>query len=196
MAFRPPHPKEVWDQVREAYRSGMTAGDCARIFGVSASRLAGRAAEEGWRRIDEPVAVRAPVSLPVTLAASPPEPVAAPEDDPIAPEDAPRAATQRATRAIASGDPLSALRWVRVAALARTLPGGAEDAEAEAAANAEFEDDRAAVLDIACRLARQDNRKRLNAVLADLARLLPPTDEAQDVMEELRSLGLGLIGFS
>lgn len=192
MAFRPPHPKEVWDQVREAYRSGMTAGDCARIFGVSASRLAGRAAEEGWRRIDEPVAVRAPAVAPSPTGSPGPEPAC----EPIAPEDAPRAASERATRAIASGDPLSALRWVRVAALARTLPGGAEDAEAEAAANAEFEDDRAAVLDIACRLARQDNRKRLNAVLADLARLLPPTDEAQDVMEELRSLGVRLIGFS
>jgi hypothetical protein len=189
MAFRPPHPKEVWDQVREAYRSGMTAGDCARIFGVSASRLAGRAAEEGWRRIDEPAAVRAPVVLP--------EPDAAPQDDhAIAPEDAPRAATQRATRAIASGDPLSALRWVRVAALARTLPGGADDAEAENAANTALEEDRAFVYDQVCRLARQDNRKRLNAVFADLARLLPPTDEAQDVMEELRSLGVRLIGFS
>jgi hypothetical protein len=192
MAFRPPHPKEVWDQVREAYRSGMTAGDCARIFGVSASRLAGRAAEEGWRRIDEPAPVRPPAVAPSRAGAPVPEPAC----EAIAPEDAPRAASERATRAIASGDPLSALRWVRVAALARTLPGGAEDAEAEDAANAELEEDRAFIYDQACRLARQDNRKRLDAVLADLDRLLPPTDEAQDVMEELRSLGVRLIGFS
>lgn len=190
MAYRPPHPREVWDQVREAYRSGMTAGDCARIFGVSASRLAGRAAEEGWRRIDEPLVVHLPAVVPHAPAGvAGPDPVpASPEEDPIAPEDAPRAASVRATRAIASGDPLSALRWVRVAALARSLPGGAEDAEADAAAAAEGEEDRAYVLDHACRLAKHQWRCEAQAALEDLAGLLPATTAAQEALEEMRAL--------
>lgn len=156
MPFRPPHPPEVWAQVRAAYCAGMTAGDCARRFGVSASRLAGKAASEGWRRLDQPAAPRTPL------------PEVAPAER-IAPQDAPRAACVRATQAIAAGDPLSALRWVKVAALARALPGGADEAAAAAAQAQDAEDIAALLHERFDRLARQHAEEEAHAAAAAAA---------------------------
>lgn len=158
MPFRPPHSPEVWAQVRAAYCAGMTAGDCARRFGVSASRLAGKAASEGWRRLDVAPARHA---LPPFEGAEPPAP--------LAPEDAPRAACVRATQAIAAGDPLSALRWVKVAVLARGLPDGADEAAAQAAEARDAEDIAAMLHERFDRLARQHAEDEARAAAAAAA---------------------------
>jgi hypothetical protein len=160
MPFRS-HPPELWAQVREAYRAGMTAGDCARRFGVSASRLAGRAASEGWRRLDEPPQPRAPVALQ--------EEASAPF---VSPEDAPRAACERATRAIAAGDPLSAMRWVKVATLARALPGGMDEAAAQAAEVQDAGEIAAMLHERFDRLARQHAEEEARAAAAATAPIL------------------------
>ena len=47
-------PDEVWAQVRDDYLAGWSAPACCRRHGVGLSTLRKRAAEEGWRRTDQP----------------------------------------------------------------------------------------------------------------------------------------------
>ncbi|QDH72400.1 hypothetical protein [Brevundimonas sp. M20] len=47
-------PDEVWEQVRADYLAGWSAPACCRRHGVGLSTLRKRAAEEGWRRTDQP----------------------------------------------------------------------------------------------------------------------------------------------
>lgn len=47
-------PDPVWDQIRADYLAGWSAPACARRHGVGLSTLRKRAAEEKWRREDQP----------------------------------------------------------------------------------------------------------------------------------------------
>lgn len=47
-------PDEVWERVRQDYLAGWSAPACCRRHGVGLSTLRKRAAEEAWRRADQP----------------------------------------------------------------------------------------------------------------------------------------------
>lgn len=47
-------PDEVWVAIRRDYLAGWSAPACARRYGVGLSTVRQRAADEGWRRVDQP----------------------------------------------------------------------------------------------------------------------------------------------
>ena len=107
-----PAPDHVWAQVREDYLAGLSARECCRRHGVGRSALFERAANEKWRRVDQPWV--APGALD-------------PDDEGLAldaridgdisrlsPGDLAEVAINRLMRAALRGDALGALRWGRV----------------------------------------------------------------------------------
>ncbi|MDQ8027522.1 MAG: hypothetical protein REJ23_02260 [Brevundimonas sp.] len=107
-----PAPDHVWARVREDYLAGVPARECCRRHGVGRSALFERAAEEKWRRIDQPwvapdaldpddegLALDARIDGDISL---------------LAPEDLAEVAVSRLMRAALRGDALGALRWGRV----------------------------------------------------------------------------------
>ncbi len=106
-------PDDVWAQVREDYLSGVSAPECCRRHGVGLSALRARAADEGWRRIDQPW--------------TPPNTRLDPDDEGLALEERVNGdldqiplgelalvAFRRMMRAVLHGDAAEALRWRRV----------------------------------------------------------------------------------
>lgn len=106
-------PDDVWAQVREAYLSGVSAPECCRRHGVGLSALRARAADEGWRRIDQPW------PLPNTRLDPDDEGLALEERvngdlDQIPLGELALVAFRRMMRAVLHGDAAEALRWRRV----------------------------------------------------------------------------------
>jgi len=106
-------PDEVWTQVRDDYLSGVSAPECCRRHGVGLSALRARAADEGWRRVDQPW--------------TPPNTRLDPDDEGLALEERVNGdldqiplgelalvAFRRMMRAVLHGDAAEALRWRRV----------------------------------------------------------------------------------
>lgn len=105
-------PAEVWAQVREDYLAGWSAPACCRRHGVGLSTLRKRAAEEGWRRTDQPW------SRPNGLERDD-EGLALEEQfdgdlDQIPLGELSLVAFQRMMRAVLHGNAMDALRWRRV----------------------------------------------------------------------------------
>jgi hypothetical protein len=106
-------PDEVWAQVRDDYLSGVSAPECCRRHGVGLSALRARAADEGWRRIDQPW------PLPNTRLDPDDEGLALEERvngdlDQIPLGELALVAFQRMMRAVLHGHAAEALRWRRV----------------------------------------------------------------------------------
>lgn len=105
-------PEEVWEQVRADYLAGWSAPACCRRHGVGLSTLRKRAAEEGWRRTDQPW------SRPNGLERDD-EGLALEEQfdgdlDQIPLGELSLVAFQRMMRAVLHGNAMEALRWRRV----------------------------------------------------------------------------------
>lgn len=105
-------PDEVWEQVREDYLAGWSAPACCRRHGVGLSTLRKRAAEEGWRRTDQPW------TRPNGLDRDD-EGLALEEQfdgdlDQIPLGELSLVAFQRMMRAVLHGNAMEALRWRRV----------------------------------------------------------------------------------
>lgn len=105
-------PDEVWAKVREDYLAGWSAPACCRRHGVGLSTLRKRAAEEGWRRTDQPW------SRPNGLERDD-EGLALEEQfdgdlDRIPLGELSLVAFQRMMRAVLHGNAMDALRWRRV----------------------------------------------------------------------------------
>ena len=106
-------PDEIWEQVREAYLSGVSAPACCRRFGVGLTALRSRAARDGWRRADMPW------QPPVTHLDPEDEGVQLEDDiggdlDLLHPFMLSRVAERRMMRAVLRGDATEVLRWHRV----------------------------------------------------------------------------------
>ncbi|WP_420469807.1 hypothetical protein [Brevundimonas sp. FT23042] len=105
-------PDEVWEQVRQDYLAGWSAPACCRRYGVGLSTLRKRAAEEGWRRTDQPW------TRPNGLERDD-EGLALEEQfdgdlDRIPLGELSLVAFQRMMRAVLHGNAIEALRWRRV----------------------------------------------------------------------------------
>lgn len=105
-------PDEVWEQVRADYLAGWSAPACCRRHGVGLSTLRKRAAEEGWRRTDQPWA-------PPNGLERDDEGLALEEQfngdlDQIPLGELSVVAFQRMMRAVLHGNAMQALRWRRV----------------------------------------------------------------------------------
>jgi len=110
-------PDEVWEQVRDDYLAGWSAPACCRRHGVGLSTLRKRAAEEGWRRTDQPWA-------PPNGPERDDEGLALEERfdgdlDQIPLGELSVVAFQRMMRAVLHGNAMQALRWRRVHAMIR-----------------------------------------------------------------------------
>jgi hypothetical protein len=105
--------EDVWARIEADYRAGLSAPSCARRHGVGVSTLRRRAAEEGWRRMDQPWRLPEPLD---------------PDDAGLRLDEAvdgdlrrvsygelAQVARQRMKRAVLSGHSSAALRWRRVA---------------------------------------------------------------------------------
>jgi hypothetical protein len=111
-AGKNPVSDDVWDRIREDYLSGWSAPACARRYGVGLSTVRKRAADEKWRRGDQPPA------LPKGLDRDD-EGLALEERfdgdlDKIPLGELTIVAFQRMTRAVLHGNAAEALRWRRV----------------------------------------------------------------------------------
>lgn len=111
-AGKHPVSDDVWDHIREDYLSGWSAPACARRYGVGLSTVRKRAADEKWRRGDQPPA------LPKGLDRDD-EGLALEERfngdlDKIPLGELTIVAFQRMTRAVLHGNAAEALRWRRV----------------------------------------------------------------------------------
>ena len=105
-------PDHVWDQVREDYLAGYSARECSRRHGVGVTNIRRRAAEQGWRRVDQ--TWTSPPALDPDDEGSA---LAADVDgdlDQIALRELAWVAIRRMMRAVLKGDAAEALRWRRV----------------------------------------------------------------------------------
>ncbi len=109
---RPSAPDAVWDAVRRDYLAGVSAPECARRHGVGTTALHRRAAQQGWRRADQPW-------LPSNRLDAEDEGVALEAEidgdlDRIDPGQLAFIAWRRMMRAVLRGDAAEALRWRRI----------------------------------------------------------------------------------
>lgn len=109
---RPSAPDDVWDAVRADYLAGVSAPECARRHGVGTTALYRRAAQQGWRRADQPW-------LPSNRLDAEDEGVALEAEidgdlDRIGPDQLAFVAWRRMTRAVLRGDAAGAMRWRRI----------------------------------------------------------------------------------
>ena len=105
-------PEEVWDRVREDYLAGWSAPACCRRHGVGLSTLRKRAAEEQWRRTDQPWA--APRGLDRDDEGLALEERVDGDLEQIPLGELSLVAFQRMMRAVLHGNAAEALRWRRV----------------------------------------------------------------------------------
>ena len=107
-----PAPEDIWAQVREDYLAGISAPECCRRHGVGLTALRKRAANEGWRRVDQPWAAPArldPWDEGVLL-----EDRVGGDLDKVELRELEWVADRRMMRAVLRGDAAGALRWRRV----------------------------------------------------------------------------------
>lgn len=105
-------PEAVWDEIRADYLAGWSAPACCRRYGVGLSTLRGRAAEEGWRRTDQPwVGPRGLDRDDEGLAL---EESVDGDLEKVGLGELSVVAFQRMMRAVLHGDAMAALRWRRV----------------------------------------------------------------------------------
>lgn len=105
-------PDEVWAAVREDYLSGLSAPEVCARHGVGLRTMRGRAAQEGWRRSDQPWAPRNrldPDDEGVELEAR-----VGGDLDKVELCELSFVAARRMMRAVMRGDAAEALRWRRV----------------------------------------------------------------------------------
>ena len=105
-------PEAVWDEIRADYLAGWSAPACCRRYGVGLSALRGRAAEEGWRRSDQPW--DGPRGLDRDDEGLALEESVDGDLERISLGDLSVVACQRMMRAVLHGDAMAALRWRRV----------------------------------------------------------------------------------
>ncbi|WP_439472474.1 hypothetical protein [Brevundimonas sp.] len=107
-----PVSDDVWKQIREDYLSGWSAPACARRYGVGLSTVRKRAADEKWRRGDQPPSL--PMGLDRDDVGLALEERFDGDLDRIPLGELIIVAFQRMTRAVLHGNAAEALRWRRV----------------------------------------------------------------------------------
>jgi hypothetical protein len=107
-----PLPDAVWDRIRADYLAGWSAPACARRYGVGLSTLRKRAADEGWRRQDQPAATPRGLDRDDEGLALEERFEGDLEQIPLA--ELTVVAFQRMMRAVLHGNAAEALRWRRV----------------------------------------------------------------------------------
>ncbi|QDH73464.1 hypothetical protein [Brevundimonas sp. M20] len=105
-------PDAVWDEVRADYLAGWSAPACCRRYGVGLSTLRKRAAEEGWRRTDQPLTT--PRGLDRDDEGLALEESVDGDLEQIPLGELSVVAFQRMMRAVLHGNAMEALRWRRV----------------------------------------------------------------------------------
>lgn len=105
-------PDTVWEAVRQDYIQGMSAPEASRRHGVGLSTLRTRAAQEGWRRMDQawvPPGQRDPWDEGAEL-----EERVGGDLDQVELRELTYIASRRMMRAVMRGQAAEALRWRRV----------------------------------------------------------------------------------
>lgn len=115
-------PDEVWAQVRDDYLAGLSAPEACRRHGVGLTALRMRAANEGWRRSDQPW--RPPNRLGPLDEGLELEARIDGDLDRVELRELAYVAHRRMMRAVLRGDAAEAMRWRRV-----RLAMDAEEAE-------------------------------------------------------------------
>ena len=105
-------PDTIWEEIRADYLAGWSAPACCRRYGVGLSTLRKRAAEEGWRRTDQPWA--SPNGLDRDDEGLQLEEQFDGDLEQIPLGELSIVAFQRMMRAVLHGNAMEALRWRRV----------------------------------------------------------------------------------
>lgn len=162
-------PDEVWDQVREAYLSGVPAAECCRRFGVGRTALRDRAARDSWRRRDQ--VWHPPQSLEPWDEGRDLEQSVGGDLDQLDFSELAYVAIRRMMRAVLRGDAAGVMRWRRV-----RLIMDAEQAEVDAAVEA----DEASVWSLAMQREKHDLTRRAAAKAAAAAPHYPRAADHPD----------------
>jgi hypothetical protein len=105
-------PDEVWAAVRDDYLAGLSAGEVCDRYNVGLRAMRSRAANEGWRRVDQPWSPRNrldPDDEGVELEAR-----VGGDLNKVELRELSFIAVRRMMRAVLRGDAMEALRWRRV----------------------------------------------------------------------------------